>query len=123
MKIGVYIVFFLLLLSSCGAGKEIVEVIKTEYIVNTVVDSIYEKDSVDKYTRGDTVFIYKEHTKYKYLNKIDTVIKVDSIPKIVNKIKEVKINYLKWYQEALMWIGGISLLLLACFIIYKIKLK
>ena len=75
--------------------------------------------------KGDTFFIYKEHTKYKYLNKTDTIIKIDSIPKVikVETLKEVEVNHIKWYQKLLMWSGGIGLLVLITYIVYKLKIK
>lgn len=118
-----------MLLLSCHPQKQIIEVpvetIKTEYIHNTRVDSVYMRDSIDRWMNGDTVFIYKERTKYKYLNKTDTVIKTDTIPKIIKEevIKEVEVNRLKWYQETLMWIGGVLTLLIAGYIIIKLKFK
>lgn len=124
-----FIIPILLFLISCSTQKQIIEVpvetIKTEYIHNTKIDSVYVRDSIDRWREGDTVFIYKEHTQYKYLNKTDTIIKVDSIPKIVKieTVKEVEVNHIKWYQEVLMWIGGIMSLILTGYIIYKVKLK
>lgn len=133
MKRLLYIIPFILLLASCSAQKKIVEVpietIKTEYIHDIRVDSVFVKDSIDRYVKGDTVFIYKEHTKFKYLNKTDTICKTDTIPKIVEvpveveKKVEVKVNHMHWWQEAFMWIGVASALMLAGFTFYKIKLK
>lgn len=124
-----FIIPILILLASCHSQKQIVEVpvetIKYEYIHDTKIDSVYERDSIDRWRDGDTVFIYKEHTKYKYLNKTDTVVRVDTIPKIVKveTVKEVEVNHIKWYQKTLMWIGGIMSLILTGYIIYKVKLK
>lgn len=124
-----FIIPILILLASCAAQKQIIEVpvetVKTEYIHDTKIDSVYVRDSIDRWREGDTVFIYKEHTKYKYLNKTDTIVRVDSIPKIikVETVKEVEINHIKWYQKTLMWIGGIMSLILTGYIIYKVKLK
>lgn len=124
-----FIIPILILLASCAAQKQIIEVpvetVKTEYIHGTKIDSVYVRDSIDRWREGDTVFIYKEHTKYKYLNKTDTIVRVDSIPKIikVETVKEVEVNHIKWYQKALMWIGGIMSLILTGYIIYKVKLK
>ena len=57
-------------------------VVKTDSFLKT--DSVYVHDSVSVYIRGDTVFTYKYHTKYKdrYIarNKSDTLIVRDSIP-------------------------------------------
>lgn len=124
-----FIIPILLFLISCSTHRQIVEVpvevVKTEYIHDTKTDSVYVKDSVDRWIKGDTVFIYKEHTKYKYLNKTDTIVKVDSIPKIINvtNTEVVEVNHIKWYQKILMWVGGIATLLLTGSIIYKIKIK
>lgn len=124
-----FIIPILILLASCAAQKQIIEVpvetVKTEYIHDTKIDSVYVRDSIDRWREGDTVFIYKEHTKYKYLNKTDTIVRVDSIPKIikVETVKEVEVNHIKWYQKTLMWIGGITSLILTGYIIYKVKLK
>lgn len=127
MKNLVYVIVLLIALTACKPVKQIVEVpvetVRTEYIHNTKVDSVFVKDSVDRWMKGDTVFIYKEHTKYKYLNLTDTVVRTDTIPKIVKveTIKEVKVNYIKWYQKALMWVGVIFSLLTVGYVIYKIK--
>lgn len=122
------IALLILILCSCTTTKVVevpVEVTRTEYIHNTKVDSIFYRDSIDRYIRGDTVFLYKERTRYKYINRVDTVIKTDTIPKIVKQevIKEVEVNHIKWYQETLMWIGGVAFLIFVGYLIYKIKLK
>lgn len=129
MKRLLYIIPFILLLASCSAQKKIIEVpvetVRTEYIHDTKIDSVFVKDSVDRWMKGDTLYIYKEHTKYKYLDRVDTVVRVDSIPKIVKieTVKEVEVNHIKWYQKILMWIGGIMSLILTGCIIYKVKLN
>lgn len=113
------------MVTACTSTKFVeVPVVNTEYIHDTVFDSIYVKDSVDRYIRGDTVFIYKERVKYKYLNKTDTVLKTDSIPVVVNKevVKKVEVNHMKWYQETFMWIGVLSSLILFGLIIYKTRI-
>lgn len=122
------IVIFILLMCSCSTTKLVevpVEKIRTEYIHDTKIDSVFVKDSVDRWLKGDTLYIYKEHTKFKYLDRVDTVVRVDSIPKIVKieTVKEVEVNHIKWYQKILMWIGGIMSLILTGCIIYKVKLN
>lgn len=127
MKKLLLIIPILIFLISCSAHKQIIEVpvetIGYEYIHDTRIDSVYERDSIDRWREGDTVFIYKEHTKYKYLNKTDTICKTDTITKVVPvEVKEVvEVNHIKWYQKALMWAGGIAVLLLGGFVIYKTK--
>lgn len=117
---------FILLLCSCTTTKVVevpVETVRTEYVHNTKVDSVFVKDSIDRWLKGDTLYIYKEHTKFKYINKTDTVCKTDTITKVVkvDVVKEVEVNHIYWYQKALMWVGGIAVVLLAGGIIYKLK--
>lgn len=129
MKNLIYIIILLLTTVACKPQQRTVEVpvetVRTSYIHDTRIDSVYVKDSVDMYTRGDTVFKYKERVRYKYLNRTDTVLKTDTIPKVlkVETVREVKVNYIKWYQKSLMWIGGIMLIILGLGIVYKIKVK
>lgn len=122
------LLFIPLLLIACTTTKYVqvpVETIKKEYITNTVIDSIIEKDSIDRFISGDTLIIYKEHTKFKYINKIDTIIKQDTITKVVTiteeKVKEV--NKIYWWQKALMYLGLLTGLLIIMYIIYKTKIK
>lgn len=127
----------LLIFIACSSKRQVidnyvevpvpVETIKTEYIHDIRIDSVFVKDSIDRWRSGDTVYIYKEHIGFKYVNKIDTVIKTDTIPKIievkqkVEKITEVEVNHLKWYQSALMWVGGVLLTSLIIYLTFKIK--
>lgn len=76
-----------LLLTSCRSARYVeVPTIKTEYKVRTDtlrlsrVDSIYQRDSVylTKWLQGDTLYIYKERTAYKYKFLADTVYKIAS---------------------------------------------
>jgi hypothetical protein len=92
------------------------------------VDTIIEKDSVDRYINGDSVILYK----YKYIKQIqlqrDTICKIDTIPTVVTVTKtEInEVNKLTWYQKFLNWIGGIALVIGMVFGTYKIvkwKLK
>ena len=133
MKKLVFIVITILLFSACRTiTKTIevpveipVEVVKKEYIHNTKIDSVYIRDSIDRWQKGDTLFITKYSTKYKYLNRVDTVLKVDTIPKIIYTTieKKVEVNHIYWYQKTLMWLGGIAVILLIVVITYKVKKK
>lgn len=120
--------FMALLLMSCKVHEYVevpVETIKTEYVYNGRVDSIVVKDSIDRYINGDTVILYKNHIQYRYINRTDTIVRTDTIPKITEvKIKEtVEVNRLKWYQESLMWIGGVAMLLSFLYLFYVLKIK
>lgn len=116
----------LVLLVSCSTVKYVdrevpVEIIKKEYVYNTKIDSVIIKDSVDRWLSGDTQYIYKERIKYRYVSKVDTIIKTDSIEVPIEiKTTEIKeVNKIKWYQKALMGLGGIFLL----FLDYTLKKK
>lgn len=120
------IVLCILLLLSCSTTRTIevpVETIKKEYIYDTKIDSIIVRDSIDRWYRNDTTYIYKERIRFKYKTRIDTIIRTDTIPKILTIEKEVKVNNVYWYQKLLMWIGSLSLILLMLYLYKKFKLK
>lgn len=120
------IVLCAVLLLSCSSTRTIevpVETIKKEYIYDTRIDSIIIRDSIDRWYRNDTVYIYKERVRFKYKTRLDTIIRTDTIPKILTVEKEVKVNNIYWYQKLLMWIGSLSLALLISYLYRKFKLK
>lgn len=128
MKKLVFIVITILLFSACRTiTKTIevpveipVEVVKKEYIHDTKIDSIYIRDSIDRWQKGDTLYITKWHTKFKYINKVDTIVKTDSIPKIVPVVKEVEVNHIYWWQKILMYIGFLVVIILLSIIGFKL---
>lgn len=120
------IVLCVLLFLSCTTTRTIevpVETIKKEYIHDVKIDSIIIKDSIDRWYRNDTTYIYKERVSFKYKTRLDTIIKTDTIPKILSIEKEVKVNSIYWYQKLLIWIGSLSLILLILYLYRKFKLK
>lgn len=128
MKKLVFIVITILLFSACRTiTKTIevpveipVEVVKKEYIHDTKIDSIYIRDSIDRWQKGDTLYITKWHTKFKYINKVDTIVKTDSIPKIVSVVKEVEVNHIYWWQKSLIYIGVLVVIILLSIIGFKL---
>ena len=93
--------------ASCRSIKEVpVETIRTayKYIDRLQHDSIYVKDSVRYYTKGDTVFADKYLYRYKYLviNGVDSFVKVDSVQvpypveKQLSRWEKVKIELGGW---------------------------
>lgn len=110
--------FYILLLSSvcmsCRSIKYVpVEKVRTEYKSRDSIrhDSVFQRDSIYKYVKGDSVFLYKDRYLYKYLylNKTDTVIKRDSIPYLVEVVKTVTVEKeLSWWQTLFIWTGGIA---------------
>lgn len=125
-KINLILICSLLLLFSCRTQRVIevpVEVVKTqkEYVEKVKYDSIYIHDSIDRYYKNDTMFIYKEKIKFQYKYKYDTITKIDSIqyPKYITK--EVEVNKLKLWQKILMIIGFTFIVVLLTKLIIKLK--
>lgn len=121
----IFLIVFTLIFTGCKTTEYIkvpVETIKTEY--KTQHDSIYLHDSINTITeiKGDTVYINKIKYQYKYSAYTDTVIKIDSIPVVVEIPKTIVVNKLYTWQRLLMYIGGVGILALLIFIIYKFKI-
>ena len=101
------------LLVSCGTTREIqqvpvpVETVRTEYINTIKYDSIYIRDSIDRYFKGDTVVIYKYKDIYKYKVRTDTLVVRDTIQvPVETKYETIKeVNVIKGYQQFLMYLG------------------
>lgn len=128
-KLFLILTLITLTLTSCKTTKTVqvpvpVPVIKTEYV--NKIDSFYRLDSifVNKYTKGDTVFVDKEKLKYIKIVKKDTIQVTDTITKpiYINKpeIKEVK--YIPWYVELFAYFGIFSLAALIIYLLIKFKL-
>ena len=115
----------LLLFSGCKSVEYVkvpVETVKTEYKVKK--DSVYLHDSINVYTelKGDTVYITKLNYKIKEVFRVDTMLKRDSIPVVVEVQKTVEVNKLYSWQKILMWTGGVGLLILLGIGINKFKI-
>ena len=89
----------------------------TTYVQSVKVDSIFRKDSVFVREKGDTVFIYKERIRDRYVFRHDTLrlVKVDSVA--VERVKEVEVEkpLSAWKTakiEAFWWLIASVLLLL-----------
>ena len=89
----------------------------TTYVQQVKVDSIFRKDSVFVREKGDTVFIYKERIRDRYVFRHDTLrlVKVDSVA--VERVKEVEVEkpLSAWKTakiEAFWWLVAAVLLLL-----------
>lgn len=79
------------LFGGCKARVQTVYVdkVKTEYKERVRVDSVYNRDTVNMWLAGDTVF--KEVTKWRerWQLRVDSFTRVDSIPYTVEVVKEV----------------------------------
>ena len=111
----------LLLAAASSCSPRIIENIRyqrdTTYVQQVKVDSVYRRDSVFIREKGDTVIIYKERIRDRYVFRHDTLrlVKVDSVA--VERIKEVKVEkpLSAWKTakiEAFWWLVTTVLLLL-----------
>lgn len=133
MKTLVHLTIFLMLgiwFASCRSIKEVpVETIRTEYkyIDRLQHDSIYVKDSVRYYIKGDTVFADKYLYRYKYLfiNRVDSFVKIDSIqvPYLVEKKlsrwEKVKIELGGWVFGVIV----VFVLVIVGWLVYRWRIK
>ena len=82
-----------LLLLTSGCSPKIIREIQhdTTYVERVRVDSLYKRDSVYIREKGDTLYVYQEHIRDRYIFRCDTVrlVKVDSVT--VERVKEVKV--------------------------------
>lgn len=82
-------------------------------------DSIYQRDSIFLYVKGDTVTKYVERIKYRYKNRTDTIYRnkllrdtlyierTDSIT--VEKPVYIE-KQIKWYNQGFIWCGKLCCL-------------
>ena len=118
-----------LTLTSCQTTKTVqvpvpVPVIKTEYI--NKIDSFYRLDSifVNKYAKGDTVFVDKEKLKYIKIVKKDTIQVTDTVTKPIylNKTETKEVKYIPWYIKVFAYFGISSLVAIIIYLLIKFKL-
>lgn len=113
----VVVLFFLLwLLTSCKTKYIPIESVKTEWRDKYIRDSIFQKELVRIYQKGDTIF--KDSIVYRYKDRFvkDTVNVTDTI-RVPYPVKgdTIEVNRLKWYQEACIWFTSIILVALVLY--------
>ena len=111
-----------LLLYSCKSIQYVpIESIKhdTTHIVQTKIDSIYQKDSIYIEAKGDTIFKYKYKYLYKTIEKVDTFWheRCDTIH--ITQTVTVEKPLTIW-QKIRMHIGSVFLVIAAAAIFYLI---
>jgi hypothetical protein len=111
------------LLTGCKAKTVLVPVekVKIEYRDRLRIDSVYNRDTVNIYERGDTVYL--QTIKWRERFKFDTVIVVrtDSIPYPVEVVREI--NKLTKWQKFRLNALNILVLIIAAYLFIKIKLS
>lgn len=114
----VVVLFFLLwLLTSCKTKYIPIESVKTEYKDKYIRDSIFQKELVRIYQKGDTIF--KDSIVYRYKDRfVKDTVKIDSIVQVPYPVKgdTIEVNRLKWYQEACIWFTSIVLAILVLYL-------
>lgn len=133
---------FVISLCSCRPQKEmqierveIPVVVTQEHTTESVKidhirDTLFQRDSVYYYIKGDTTIIERWHYQQGVTNiyKVDTLHVFDSVPypvettreKINTKIEEVEKPF-KWWQKALMWVGGFCIIGACCIVLFSVR--
>lgn len=132
MKLPVYLYIVLLAsaicFSSCRTQYVPVEKIKTEYryIDRLQHDSVYLRDSVRYYTKGDTVFADKYLYQYKclFINRVDSFVKVDSV-QVPYPVERKLTRWESMKMELGGWAFGglIMAIIIVCWLIFKSRSK
>lgn len=121
-KLYLILAFLGIMLVGCTTVKEIpIETVKTEYKDKWHFDSIYLKENVYVYQKGDT--IYKDSIVTKYIEKQvhDTVATHDTIPKIVYQDKIVEKKVPQWWP---VWLFcGFIIIGIIGYALYKLKIN
>lgn len=109
-------------LSGCKSVEFVekpIEVKSVEYRDKLRVDSIHLHDSIYVQRLNDTVFVERFKTEFRYKLRVDTLVKIDSIPVPYAVVERV--NSLTTWQKGLQVLGymtiGMILLGLVCLII------
>jgi hypothetical protein len=116
-----------MLLTSCKTKTVVVEKVVDRYThtTDTIRDSIRNDVFVKEYVKGDTVFVDKLQTLYKYVYraKTDTFIQRDTIPYVV-KQEVAKEKKLTLWQRIRLWLFlPMAMLLVIAFLIIKDLLR
>ena len=127
MRRAVILLLAALLLAACSTIRYVpVETVRSDTLIRneTRLDSIYVRDSIYVYQKGDTVTKYVEKWRYKYKTKTDTlyIAKRDTVTVTVTEVREKPI---KWYNQGFIWVGRlccIALILWAIFLYLRRKL-
>lgn len=114
-----------ILFVSCSVTSKIVEVpvevIKTEYIVKEYHDTTIINNFIDRWRSNDTVYIKENNSVYRYINRCDTIIKVDSFPVYIKETTTKEVKKVPMFYQVMTWIGAIFCIIVIIGIILKIK--
>ena len=98
-----------------------VEKVKIEYKERLRVDSVYNRDTLHLFTRGDTVYLQSIKWRERFRTDTLRIVKTDSIPYPVEVVREV--NVLTKWQKLRLNTLNILVLIIAAYLFIKIKLS
>ena len=117
MKKIILLLLIIIAFAGCKSKTVLVPVdsVKVEYRDRLRVDSVYNRDTVNIYERGDTVYL--QTIKWRERFRLDTVsvVRIDSIPYPVEVILEVNklTKWQRWRLTILNIIGGLIIVYVA----------
>lgn len=97
-----------------------VEKVKIEYRDRLRIDSVYNRDTVNIYERGDTVYLHTIKWRERFRFDTVSVVRTDSIPYPVEVVTEVN-KLTKWQRWRLNALNILALIIVA-YIAIKIRL-
>lgn len=110
------------LFAGCKTKTVLVPVdrVKIEYKERLRVDSVYNRDTLHLFTRGDTVYLQSIKWRERFRTDTLRIVKTDSIPYPVEVVREVNVltKWQRWRLNAL----NIIALGIAAYVVIKIKL-
>ena len=134
------IILLLLILCGCASAREVVIDVSdstnhvaherdSSHVSTRERDSIYQRDSIYIYQKGDTLYKYVGQIIYKWRTRTDTttkyVEKVDTLYKERERVVTLPTAQpIKWYNQGFIWLGRlclIALILWAIFLYIKRK--
>ena len=130
------VLILLLLLICCSCTKRVYETQYVEqpvYLHDTLRSTIFShdttivKDSVYFAINGDTIVRERYNTIELIKVAHDTIMRfVEKPVKVVrekNVEKQVEVNRIYWWQKALMWMGGIGIVVICIILVNKVVNK
>jgi hypothetical protein len=118
MKKNILLLLIIIAFAGCKTKTVLVPVdrVKIEYRDHLRVDSVYNRDTVNIYTKNDTVYL--QSVKWRERFRLDTVsvLKIDSIPYPVEVVKEVN-KLTKWQRWRLNALNVLAFIIVAYFAI------
>ena len=115
-------ILVIFLLTGCKTKTVLVPVkeTKTEYRDRLRIDSVYNRDTLHLFTRGDTVYLQSIKWRERFRTDTLRIVKTDSIPYPVEVVREVNVltKWQRWRLNAL----NVLALIIVVYIVIRIKL-